>query len=108
MTAAPDDRRRRGQEDTLQGATLTWKNYQVLTAEWEHEHCAFCFRKFLDPAYSDWSRQALKKEPGKHADQGYTTVGSELVKAGAEWICQKCFADFKDDFRWNVIQTDPT
>jgi hypothetical protein len=108
MTAAPDDWQRMGQEATLQGATLTWKNYQALTAEWEHEHCAFCFRKFLDPAYSDAHRQVLKDQPDKHADAGYTTVGSDSVKAGAEWICQQCFEDFKDEFRWSVAKTDPS
>jgi hypothetical protein len=59
----PDDWRRTGQEDYLGGVRLTWKRYQALTAQWEHEHCAFCWQKFLDANYSELHRQWLEKHP---------------------------------------------
>jgi hypothetical protein len=52
-----------GQEQYLPGVTLTWKRYQALRADWEHEHCVFCFHKFLDPTYSpshaEWTAPGL-------------------------------------------------
>lgn len=46
-----------------------------------HEHCEFCYEK------------ALTNE--KHVF--YCTKDFE------HWVCEKCFTDFKDKFRWKVI-----
>ena len=107
MGATPDDWRRRGQEPFLQGARLTLKRYQALTAQWEHEHCAFCWHKFLDPSYAESHRRALEQQPGEHSAEGYTTLKSDTVKAGEWWICKRCFEDFKVEFGWVVSETDP-
>ncbi|MGZ4179720.1 MAG: hypothetical protein ACXVUL_03405 [Solirubrobacteraceae bacterium] len=78
MTAAPDDWRRMGQERYLLGADLTWKRYQALSAEWEHEHCEFCFRTFMDPPhYSPQAATTLRDETEKPSDAGYTNVAAE-------------------------------
>lgn len=108
MVAGPDDWRRRGQEQYLTGAQLTWKHYRSLTAEWEHEHCEFCWHKFLDPSYSPAHRQALEKEPDKHSAAGYTNLADESRAAGKWWICKQCFDDFKEEFEWTVVETDPS
>jgi hypothetical protein len=107
VSAAPDDWRRMGQEDYLHDAELTWKNYQALSAEWEHEHCVFCFRKFLDPNYSPMHEEALRSHPEKRDAAGYTTSASEDRPPGKWWICKRCFADFNEEFGWSVIETDP-
>jgi hypothetical protein len=107
MSASPDDWRRRGQEKDLTGARLTWKNYQALSGQWEHEHCDFCWRKFLDPAYSQASQDALANEPDANRPAGYTTLAGRELKNGQYWVCTECFEDFKDEFAWTIVQTDP-
>jgi hypothetical protein len=95
-----------GQESYLRGAALTWKNYRALSPEWEHEHCEFCFHKFLDPHYSPLHAQALSQEPENHSSAGYTNVEAPEVPAGKWWICETCFEHFRDEFGWSVVATD--
>ena len=104
---AADDWRRMGQEQYLPGVTLTWKRYQALRADWEHEHCVFCFHKFLDPAYSPSHAETLRDKPDDCSDAGYTNVGEPDRPAGEWWICAQCFADFNDEFGWHVVETEP-
>jgi hypothetical protein len=63
-----------GQEDQLAGLAFTWKLYQAYSGNWEHDHCGFCFKKFLDPAYADWMREALANPSEENAGAGYTNV----------------------------------
>ena len=83
-----DDWRLQGQEDYLHGVTLTWKEYKARSETWEHEHCEFCWRKFMevdDPEIHRW---------------GYTTEDDYF------WICADCYTDFKDMFEWQLTNTD--
>jgi hypothetical protein len=106
MGVAQDDWRRRGQEH-LRDVRLTWKRYQALSAQWEHEHCALCWHKFLDPNYAETHRQALQDEPDKHSAGGYTNLGDEEGQIpGKWWICGRCFEDFAAEFGWVVVETD--
>ena len=105
--AAQDDWRRRGQEQYLRNARLTLKRYQVLTAQWEHEHCEFCWHKFLDAEYSETHRKALEDDPGSNSAEGYTNLGDDERPPGKWWICSRCFADFESEFGWEVVETDP-
>jgi hypothetical protein len=107
VAVAKDDWRRRGQEQYLRNVRLTLKRYQALTAQWEHEHCEFCWHKFLDPQYSDAHRQALEQRPDRNSAEGYTNLGDEGLTPGQWWICSGCFADFAEEFGWVVIETDP-
>jgi len=108
MTVESDDWRRAGQEKYLLGERLTWKRYQALRGNWEHEHCAFCFQKFLDASYSELARQALIDEPDKNDPAGYTTVGGDGQEpAGKHWICKQCFEDLAQEFSWTVVDSDP-
>jgi hypothetical protein len=107
MSVAPDDWRRTGQEEFLLDATLTWNNYQALSAEWEHEHCEFCFHKFLDAHYSSLHADALASAPDEQSPAGYTNLPEEGRPAGKWWICATCFNDFKEEFRWKVEEADP-
>jgi hypothetical protein len=107
MPAQPDDWRRMGQEDQLRGAHLTWKRYQALRVDWEHEHCVFCTRKFLDEHYSDWAAEQLRERPDQDLSAGYTTPEQDGHKAGDVWICADCFEDFRDELAWVVSDSDP-
>ncbi len=102
-------RRRQQLEDhqDLRGLRLTWKNYQAASGYREHEHCAFCWYKFLDPHYSEAHRRALENEPGKQSPGGYTNLSQKEFEAGKVWICRRCYEDFAADLEWIVVETDP-
>lgn len=67
---ADDDRRLRGQEDFLQGATLLHKKHMDRRPEDAHDHCEFCWAKFMVVPYAD--------------DQGILTEGFVLQARGTE------------------------
>lgn len=82
---ASDDWRRRGQEAYLKGVTLQRKRYTRHSDTWDHDHCEFCWAKFMEAENSEF------------LTEGYATQGSE------RWICHKCFEDFQSEFRWTVV-----
>lgn len=84
-TPAPDDWRRQGQERYLAGAKLFFRQYHPYRTEWDHDHCEFCNRKFL--------------EGQGDLTEGYTTADNY------RWICPDCFEDFKREFHWTVEAT---
>jgi hypothetical protein len=78
-----DDWRLQGQEKYLKGATLSWKRYARPSESWDHDHCEFCWDKFMEVDIPDTL----------HA--GYATADNR-------WICPRCFGDFVDLFSWTV------
>jgi hypothetical protein len=102
---AADDWRRRGQDAYLHRARLTWRRYQALSTEWEHEHCDFCWAKFLDADYADIHREQLEADP--EIQPGYTEAPGGQVPPGQHWICKKCFEDFHAEFEWELVSSDP-
>jgi hypothetical protein len=78
-----EDWRLQGQERFLIGATLSRKKYKKYRSDWEHDHCEFCSKKF--------------SEQPDDTNEGYVTPD------GYHWICDECFADFKDRFKWKVV-----
>jgi hypothetical protein len=109
VDAAQDDWRRQQLEDhqDLRGIRLTWKAYQAASGYREHEHCVFCWHKFLDPQYSEAHRLALENEPDKQSPGGYTNLGQNDFEGGKVWICRRCFEGFAADLEWIVVETDP-
>jgi hypothetical protein len=79
-----DDWRLTNQEGFLQGATLHWAHWSRHRPDWDHDHCVFCWSKFMEE----------KQPDALHA--GYTTADSYY------WICSRCFDDFKDRFAWRL------
>ncbi len=79
------DWRLQGQETFLRNAVLYRRKYTPFRADWDHDHCEFCGTKFS----------------GQNGDEteGYST------KDGYHWICFSCFADFRQMFNWQVIDT---
>jgi hypothetical protein len=80
---ARDDWRRRNQEHYLLGRKLVAKAYKPLRPSWDHDHCAFCWRKF-----------SLEEDDLK---AGYTTEDEYY------WVCEPCFRDFREEFKWQLI-----
>ncbi len=79
-----NDWRLTGQEKYLKGVTLYWREYTRWSESWEHDHCEFCWAKFMVEDYPDVLHE------------GYTTEDNY------RWICKKCFEDFKDIFNWII------
>jgi hypothetical protein len=89
----PEDWRRRGQESYLAGVVLVRRAYRPPPSnpDWEHDHCEFCWAKFMPGGVHDSLRV------------GFATVDDY------HWICEPCFADFREEFGWRVEQgTDTT
>lgn len=82
-----EDWRLQGQERYLKGLTLTWRTYRVPNAGWDHDHCEFCWAKFM----MNGTRDSLK--------EGYVTLDSQ------HWICKDCYEDFCGIFEWQVVKT---
>jgi hypothetical protein len=77
-----NDWRLRGQERYLKGAVLKWAAYKPLHEGWDHDHCEFCNRKFMD-------REEELRE-------GYVTLD------GRHWVCKGCAEDFRIQFEWSI------
>ena len=86
MTKA-SDWRLRGQENYLTGVTLVHRPYRRYAAnpKWDHDHCAFCWEKFMVDDHPDVLHE------------GYATLDDY------HWICERCFQDFREQFRWTVV-----
>jgi len=104
-----NDWRRTGQEQYLKGLRLSWKRFQAYSGNWDHEHCEFCWRKFLDKDYAPWMREALATEASEYAGYGFTNVRQEILPGGRYryWICRECFDDFRLEFGWAINDSDP-
>jgi hypothetical protein len=77
-----NDWRLQGQERFLQGVMLRKKQYRRYRNDWDHDHCEFCGAKF--------------SEDEKDLHVGYVTIDDY------HWICENCFEDFKNKFKWIV------
>src|SRR3954466_6550264 len=81
-----NDWRLQGQETYLKGIPLWWKTYTRYSESWEHDHCEFCWAKFMEEDVPDV------------LPEGYATEDNY------RWICEQCFEDFKDLSGWEVMQ----
>jgi hypothetical protein len=98
-----DDWRLTGQASYLQGAALTWKRYRAWSETWEHDHCAFCWAKFMDPDFSEAHRRFIEEHP-EVLTEGYATTAEHEGGADGHWVCRPCFDDFADLFEWRVVR----
>lgn len=69
-------------EEKLFGAELILHSWHR-TDKNDHDHCAFCWDKFAEY-------------------DGCLQVGHS-TRDGFYWICSACFQEFKERFRWKVI-----
>lgn len=77
------DWRRMGQEKFLLNKKLKYKKYDGDISKGAHEHCSFCYELISS------------KGP---ITEAYCTLDEE------NWICKKCYDDFKDEFHWIIIE----
>jgi hypothetical protein len=66
----------------LRGATLSWTRFVPPTPGHEHEHCVFCWAKFMD----------LEDPEMKILRAGFVTENEE-------WVCEQCYHDLKEVLR---------
>ena len=85
MNSTPDDWRLRGQERYLQDAAFFRRRFQKLGPNSDHDHCAFCWEKFSEGDIPDTTVE------------GYTTADRD------HWVCDACFTDFRERFRWTLV-----
>ena len=101
MPADADDWRRMGQERFLPpGTRWVRKHYRVLRPAWDHDHCAFCWAKFVDSTTPEG--QAILETDDSAQAEGWTTTAEFSASADHDWVCEGCFADFHEEFRWLV------
>jgi hypothetical protein len=78
----------------LRGKRFQRKPYRQRSAEWDHDHCAGCWAKFM----------ATGKGSGDGAEpilyEGFATCSDYPLGAEYEWVCPECFDLFKDDMGW--------
>lgn len=77
------DWRLHGQENYLKGVNLVWRKWVRPKPTWDHDHCEFCWASFSDL--------------GDNLREGYS------ANDNYNWICEKCFEDFKEMFEWAVL-----
>ena len=58
---------------------------------WDHDRCEFCWREFSDSDYECGGQRSLA--------EGYVAADENY-----HWICPKCFEDFRERFRWTMIE----
>lgn len=87
------------------GSTLVRKPYRAKDESWEHDHCEFCWTKFMDPTFSDDHAEFI----ADHTDvltEGFAVQGRSPEGGTADdywWICPPCVADFSQCFEWTVL-----
>ena len=105
MAREQDDWRLTWQQEDLQHAALAWQRYRVWSETWEHDHCAFCWDKFMDPDVSEEHRRFVDEHPDVRTE-GYATTAEHPHGARCRWVCKPCFDDFADLFEWRVVAPD--
>jgi hypothetical protein len=83
-----DDWRLQGQEKYLRGVALSFRLYTRSSPTWDHDHCEFCGVRFAE----------AKVDSGA-VHEGFATSD------GYRWICATCFADFRERFSWQLVET---
>jgi len=77
-----NDWRLRNQDEYLMNVHLVFEKFDSSLRD--HDHCEFCWAKFGDSE--------------KDLHYGYCTPDKY------HWICEDCFRDFKDLFRWRCSE----
>lgn len=95
---AEGDWRLHRQETYLQGATLVKKKYWDRRPDDDHDHCEFCWTKFMVVPYTPADEVILT--------EGYAVQGRTADPRFPDdyyWVCPACVADFASRFDWTVV-----
>jgi hypothetical protein len=91
----PDDwRLTQGADEFLRSATLRWQAFEKPRPDWDHEHCSFCWAKFVEPDDYDWYLQQGKTD-GVYTE-GYATTAEHEKGEAYYWVCKPCFDHFAE------------
>lgn len=87
MIEENDWRLLRGHDEYLRNKKFQYKEFKKLREEWDHEHCEFCWHKFMEnpDGVEDCSTH------------GYCSID------GKYWVCENCFKDFAEKFNMKVV-----
>ena len=77
-----------GQERYLAGRRMRFTSWTPYRAGWDHDHCDFCSTEISD----DRTGHAEYDEAWVTSDDSY------------KWVCPNCFDDFRERFKWVVIE----
>jgi hypothetical protein len=95
MAREPDYWGQDGQDEIFPpGTELELRAYRAPSAEWDHDHCIFCWARFIEA--SGPQAEEIGRDPDS-LQVGYT-AGPE----GGEWVCPSCFDEFADRFAWTT------
>ncbi len=81
---------------TFEGETWHQRKYFAWAENWDHDHCAFCWKSFEVPG----SRAALAS-----VEHQYTEGWAN--ESEYDWICDECFTDFRERFHWGTREPSP-
>jgi hypothetical protein len=113
MTIEDDEwRLDRGAHETLAGVSMCWARYVAPRRDWDHDHCEFCWQKFVDPTYPE--RFLVGDEAVNYREwlastedlmtEGYTNAEAvQGNEAGWYWVCPECFSDFTPLATWTLV-----
>src|SRR4051812_18030103 len=88
-----EDWRLTGQENCLADITLVRLPYVQWSEGSDHDHCEFCWAKFM-PAGVESTEAAHAGKPMQR--EGYRNENIDGQKDHYWWVCVGCFEDFKD------------
>ncbi len=84
-TADDDWRLSFGQERFLANAHLTWQVWIQRHANWDHDHCDFCWATFAADEAPDVQHEAYVTADNRH------------------WVCSECARDFASRFNFTFV-----
>jgi len=75
----------------LWGSSFTRKTYSKPSDDWEHDHCAVCWRTIAEIEREDILRE------------GYASTATEKWREEYQWICPECFEKHREHMRWTAV-----
>jgi hypothetical protein len=74
----------------LRGVRLRHAKWVQPHPDWDHDHCAACWRKFSDRIAPDVQHE------------GFATCEDYKYGADYDWVCEQCFRELKDVMGWRI------
>ena len=114
MTVEEGDwRLSRGAHEDLAGVAMCRASYVAPRRDWDHDHCEFCWKNFVDPTYP--ARFLEGEEATQYvkwlvsADDVITVGFTNAVvmhgnEPGYSWVYPECFEDFTEMVQWSLIE----
>jgi len=77
----------------LRGQTFVRKAYTAPRPDWDHDHCAVCWVKLMEPKVSS----------DDIIHEGYAVTAEYQRGADYVWICPDCFEAGKGQMNWRDV-----